>query len=79
MFDAYFLIHMEIKPGQIYRHYKGNHYRIFAIGKHSETGEELVGYERVEDKKVYFRPVVMFFEKVEKDGNEMVRFTLVSE
>jgi len=30
---------MELKPGQIWKHYKGNDYKILILGKHSETGE----------------------------------------
>jgi hypothetical protein len=68
----------EIKLGQVWKHYKGNDYKIIAIGKHSESGEELIGYERVNDKAVYFRPKKMFLEEVEKDGVRQQRFALVS-
>lgn len=68
----------EIKPGQIYKHYKGNHYKILVLGKHSESGEELVAYQRQEDGKVYFRPVVMFFDPIEFNGIKTKRFVLVS-
>jgi hypothetical protein len=68
----------EIKVGQIWKHYKGNDYKIIAIGKHSETGEELVGYERVNDKAVYFRPINMFFDKIDKDDYSGQRFVLIS-
>ncbi len=70
---------MEIKPGQIWRHYKGKHYKIIVLGKHSETQEELVAYERQEDKKVYFRPLNLFFNEVEWEGRLISRFVLVSE
>lgn len=68
--------HETIKPGQIYTHYKGNHYKIIALGKHSETGEELVGYERQEDGHIYFRPVELFFKDVEWEGKIIPRFVL---
>jgi hypothetical protein len=71
--------HDKIKPGQVYRHYKGNHYKIIALGKHSETGEELAGYERQEDGHVYFRPIDMFFNEVEWEGKTVPRFVLFSE
>jgi hypothetical protein len=68
-----------LEPGQLYRHYKGNHYKILVLGKHSETGEELVAYERQEDGNVYFRPTSMFLESVEWEGKTVPRFTLVSQ
>jgi hypothetical protein len=67
---------LEIKVGQVYEHYKGNHYRVLALGKHSETGEELVTYKRVEDDAVYSRPKAMFFDEIEKDGKKTTRFVL---
>ncbi len=69
----------EIKVGQVYQHYKGNHYRILALGKHSESGEELVTYKRVEDDAVYSRPKTMFFDEIEKDGKKITRFTLTKD
>ncbi len=69
----------EIKIGQLYRHYKGNHYEVIAVGRHSETPEELIGYRRREDGKVYFRPRTMIFETVKVGDAEVVRFTLVSD
>ncbi len=68
----------EIKPGQVYKHYKGNHYKILVLGRHSETGEELVAYQRQEDGKVYFRPISMFFDPIEVNGTKTTRFVLVS-
>ena len=68
---------IEIKPGQIWRHYKGKHYKIICMGKHSETGEELVAYQRQEDGKIYFRPLGLFFSEVEWDGQKVPRFVLI--
>ena len=72
----------EIKPGQIYKHYKGDTYKIITLAKHSETQEWLVIYERQTDTihndwKVWARPLEMFQENITVDHYSGPRFTLV--
>ncbi len=71
----------KLKLGR-YRHYKGNEYNVIAIAKHSETLEDLVIYEALYDNKVakiWARPLKMFTEKIEKDGNFINRFEFIGE
>lgn len=64
----------------VYRHYKGNLYRILGIVKHSETLEDLVLYEALYDNslsKQWVRPLAMFEEEIIRDGKKVKRFTFV--
>ena len=42
----------KIEIGKTYKHYKGNIYKIIAIGKNSETLEEMIVYQSVKDGQV---------------------------
>lgn len=68
-----------IQPG-IYRHFKGNLYRVHGLVKHSETLEDLVLYEALYDNprsQWWVRPAGMFAEEVEVEGKRIPRFELV--
>lgn len=63
-----------LKPGR-YRHYKGRHYEVIDIARHSETGEELVVYRCLYgDNSLWVRPIEMFTETVLVDGRDVPRF-----
>lgn len=64
-------------PGR-YRHYKGNEYQVIGLVKHSETEETLVLYKTLYgDHSSWVRPLVMFSETVEVDGQDIPRFELI--
>lgn len=68
-----------IKKG-IYKHYKGNMYEVLCIANHSETLEKMVVYKALYgDGEVWVRPIGMWDETVEVDGQLQKRFTLIKE
>ena len=70
---------MELKPG-LYRHFKGNLYRLLYVAKHSETLEEMVVYQALYGEQgIWVRPAAMWSEHVERDGYSGPRFSPVEE
>ena len=68
---------MHIQPG-IYRHYKGPEYRVLGTAQHSETEEWLVFYQALYGEfGLWVRPLAMFQEQVEVDGESVARFALI--
>lgn len=68
---------MNIKKG-IYEHYKGNRYRVIALAKHSESHEDMVVYQNIADSnKIWVRPLAMFMEKIEFNGEVVARFKYI--
>ena len=70
---------MNISTGQVYKHYKGNPYKIIALAKHSETLEEMVVYQdQNEPEKVWVRPRALFESDKIIDGKKVQRFTKIT-
>lgn len=71
----------KVQMGGVYRHFKGNIYRVLGLAKHTETNEILVIYrccdlkflsfnflKGVEDYgDIYARPLEMFLSEVDHD------------
>ena len=72
----------ELKLGR-YEHYKGKHYEVIRLAKHSETLEELVIYKALYDSEefgnnsLWARPKSMFLEKVNIEDKEVPRFRYI--
>ena len=60
----------------IYKHFKGNKYELIDVAKHSETLEEMVVYRALYGEGgVWVRPLSMWNEEVEHNGQKVKRFT----
>lgn len=68
---------MSIQVG-IYQHYKGPQYRVIGVAQHSESEEQLVVYQALYGAfGLWVRPLSMFVEQVQVQGQCQPRFTLL--
>ncbi len=68
---------LSLKLGK-YQHYKGGMYEVIGLAHHSETLEELVVYRALYDQgSLWVRPLKMFLEQVEVEGNFVPRFKYI--
>lgn len=71
------------RPGSLYRHFKGNYYRIIGTGTHTETEELLVIYKKEGDALIWIRPLGNFLSKVDRskypDVEQEYRFVKIDE
>lgn len=68
-----------LKPG-VYRHFKGNMYRLLYVARHSETLEDMVVYQALYGERgIWVRPAAMWSERVVRDGYDGPRFSWVGE
>ena len=67
----------QIQPG-IYRHFKGNLYRVLCTARPSETAEEMVVYQALYGEGgIWVRPAAMWNETINRDGYCGPRFRWV--
>ena len=70
---------MELRPG-LYRHFKGNQYRLLYVAKHSETLEPMVVYQALYGEMgIWVRPASMWTEHVDRDDYHGPRFYPIEE
>ncbi|MGB3619896.1 DUF1653 domain-containing protein [Ketobacter sp. MCCC 1A13808] len=66
-----------LQPGR-YRHYKGKDYEVIGVATHSETEEKLVVYRTLYgDYDLWVRPLSMFTETIEVEGDSLPRFRYI--
>lgn len=64
----------------VHEHYKGKRYQILGVALHSETLEELVVYKALYGEGLtWVRPLGMFLEEVEVEGEKRPRFRYIGE
>lgn len=64
----------------VYRHYTGLMVMVLGVARHSETEEKFVCYIPLGPKagpRITVRPLAMFFEEVEANGDKQPRFKFV--
>ena len=72
----------EILVNRIYKHFKGNEYKVLCIATHTETNEIMVVYQALYGNGLYYvRPMSMFNSEVDKvkypNVTQKYRFELV--
>lgn len=64
-----------MKAERYFRHFKGGIYKFIGKATDSETQEELIVYQAMYgDKKIWVRPIDMFYEIMTIDGKQVSRF-----
>lgn len=73
----------EVKPNQMYRHFKGTIHKIICVAKDSEDMKEMVVYTHEEDHEIWVRPLEMFLSEVDHEKypniKQKYRFELIEE
>lgn len=67
------------KQGDIYRHYKGNLYKVLLIAKHTETEEDMIIYRSIDhNKPIWARPLSIWNETVQYKNKKIPRFKRIA-
>ena len=74
---------MDLRPGTILRHFKGEEYEVICEARDSDTLEEVIVYkglynsEEFGNNPVWTRPKNEFFDKKTIDGKKVLRFEVI--
>jgi len=69
------------QTGEVYKHYKGDSYRVVGMALHSPDDSWNVVYEPLYDgavSKLFSRPLIEWFEMVEWEGRKVQRFSRIT-
>ena len=67
---------MNIEVGKIYKHFKGKLIKVICIGLNSDTKEEMIAIEELEESQgypkgqIWFRNTKDFFDEVNSNGQK---------
>ena len=64
----------DLKPGDLFRHYKGGEFEVVTLAVKEDTLEALVVYRSLTKGSVWVRSCQNWGEDVEVDGKKMKRF-----
>lgn len=65
-----------------YKHFKGGKVEVIGVARHTETFEEMVVYRHTKQDGLegfWVRPLSMFLEEIEKEGERVPRFRHIRE
>lgn len=73
---------IQVDPGNVYRHFKGNTYVVITVAKDSDDPADFdkrtVSYMNVDTGQIFFRNLIEFVTpKVLEDGTKQTRFKFV--
>ena len=57
----------EVKIDSLYKHFKGMIVQVIILAKDSETLEDVVVYEHIDNNEIWVRPLAEFISKVDKE------------